>query len=308
MSNTKHLSKFRFVLGILCSAILLVAISCGEGSPADAEGNSERGSVEPKEKKEKKSNLFEVSGKVFSVPSPIQTAFLLKEAGTNYQSSLLNSVDNKSEYLTSSAKALNLGVYGADLGYATIFDASEDAINYIAVTKSISAELGISNLFDESMLKRFEANIGNQDSLLVMVSDAFKTTDQYLKNNNQNDLSVLILAGGWIETLHFATSLAADANSDAVKNRIAEQKITIKNLINLLLPFSEDEHVSDLMNQLNELKDLYSDITFTYTYVEPETNAESKTTVIKSESKVEISDEQLNQISQKVASIRNSII
>jgi hypothetical protein len=120
---------------------------------------------EKKEKQEKKaSNLFEIEGKVFSIPSPIQTAFLLKEVGTTFQSSLLNSTDKASSYVTTQKKALNLGIYGADLGYATIYDQSQEAISYMAVSKKLTTELGISGLYDEAQLKRFESNIGNQDS------------------------------------------------------------------------------------------------------------------------------------------------
>ena len=262
-----------------------------------------------KEKKDKKSsNLFEIEGKVFSIPSPIQTAFLLKEVGTSYQSSLLNSTDKASSYITTQSKALNLGIYGADLGYATIYDQSQEAISYMAVSKKLTTDLGISGLYDETQLKRFESNIGNQDSLLALVSDAFKSADQYLKNNQQNDLSVMILAGGWIETLHFATNLAKSTGNQAIKNRIGEQKITIKNLINLLMPYNSSPEVADVTNQLNELKDIYANIAFNYEFKEPETIPEEKLTIIKSVSSVEMTDQQLTDISDKVESIRNSII
>ena len=56
---------------------------------------------------------------------------------------------------------------------------------------------------------------------------------KFLKKNKQDDLSVLILAGGWVETLHFATTLAKTNDNQALKNRIGEQKITIKNLVGL---------------------------------------------------------------------------
>ncbi len=266
-----------------------------------------------REKKEKKvekknSNLFEIEGKVFSIPSPIQTAFLLKNSGATFQSDLMHKTQQSSKYVTTSSKALNLGIYGADLGYATIYDQSQDAISYMVTTKSLSNELGITGLFNENVLKRFEENLGKQDSLLVLVSDAFKSADKYLKNNEQSDLSVLILAGGWIETLHFATQLANSTNNEAIKNRIGEQKITIKNLINLMLPYNENQQVATIVNQLNELKDIYGEIGFSYQFKEPETDAEAKITTIKSVSKVDMTDEQLSLITEQVESIRNSII
>lgn len=282
----------------------LLMVGCAEDQKRKDKKEGEK-----KEKTEKKaSNLFEIEGKIFSIPSPIQTAFLLKEVGTTYQSNLLNETSRASSYITTQSRALNLGIYGADLGYATIYDQSQEAISYMAVSKRLTNELGISGLYDEKQLKRFESNIGNQDSLLALVSDAFKSADQYLKNNQQSDLSVMILAGGWIETLHFATNLAKLTDNQAIKNRIGEQKITIKNLINLLLPYQDGPEVADIINQLNELKDIYANITFNYEFKEPETIAEEKLTIIKSVSSVDMTSQQLMDIAAKVESIRNSII
>lgn len=309
MMNIKPLKALHKISPlVLLSLTFALLSSCAEGNKrAEKTDKAEKTEESPKTEK-KNSNLFEIEGKVFSIPSPIQTAFLLKDVGTDYQSDLLNSADKASSYTTTYDKALALGIYGADLGYATIFDQTQDAISYMAVSKKMASDLGISGVFDEEMIKRFENNLGDQDSLLVLVSDGFKSTDRYLKNNKQNDLSVLILAGGWIETLHFATSLAERSQNEMIKNRIGEQKITIKNLVNLLAPYTENEKVATVANQLNELKDIYANINFNYTFKEPTTIPEAKRTIINSESKVEMSDEQLKSISSKVASIRKEII
>jgi hypothetical protein len=302
--SKQHPFKLTNLIAVLSFLSLFAFFACSDGGKQTTDKEE---SMETKEEK-KASNLFEVEGKVFSIPSPIQTAFLLQKVGANYQSNLLNSTENASAYSTTFSKAINLGVYGADLGYATIYNQSQDAISYMAVTKKMSNELGIDGLYDETMIKRFEQNIGNQDSLLVLVSDAFKKSDQYLKNNDRKNISVLILAGGWIETLHFATSLAQGETKEEIKNRIGEQKITIKNLINLILPYGEDEEIAQLINSLNELKDIYGEVEFTYTYKPAETMEEEKLTVINSSSQVIMTDKQLEAITAKVKAIRSDII
>lgn len=306
MSRIKQQS-FRFSTFIVASCLLSISVlySCSNGEKkADEKENNATKKVE-----KKASNLFEVEGKVFSIPSPIQTAFLLQKVGAPYQSNFLNATDKASSYSTSYAKAINLGVYGADLGYATIYNQSQDAISYMAVTRRMSNELGIDGLYDEAMVKRFEENIGNQDSLLVLVSDAFKKADQYLKNNDRNDVSALILTGGWIETLHFATKLTeSEVPTEELKKRIGEQKITIKNLIKLLLPFKEDESIAQLINSLNELKDIYGKVEFNYTFKPAETIEEEKLTIIKSSSDVIMTNKQLESITAKVQAIRSDII
>lgn len=293
-----------FRIGTVVVASLFL-VACAEETKR---GSKTENTTEVKKEEKKDASLLKIGGKVFSIPSPIQTAFLLKNSGAAYSSEMLSNTSNAANQSTTAKKALNLGVFGADMGYATIYDQTQDAISYMAITKKISAELGITNIFDQQMVSRFEANLGNQDSLLSLVSDAFKSADSYLKTNEQDDLSVLILAGGWIETLHFATSIVKSNSDQNIKNRIGEQKITVKNLINLMLPYQDKTAVASIINDLNELKDIYSNIDFKYTYKVASTDEEKKTTTINSISSVTMTDAQLQEISTKVESIRTSII
>lgn len=300
-NNLRQISKQASTIALAA----LFFVSCAEETKRSNTTDDEQS--ETKEEK-KDANLLKIGGKVFSVPSPIQTAFLLKSSGAAYSSEMLSPTSNASNLATTAKKALNLGVYGADMGYATIYDQTQDAISYMAITKRLSSELGMTNIFDQNMLQRFESNLGNQDSLLALVSDAFKSADSYLKTNEQNDLSVLILAGGWIETLHFATNIVKSKDDQNIKNRIGEQKMTVKNLVNLMLPYQDNKAVADVINQLNELKDIYNGIEFNYTYKVASTDEETKTTTINSISTVEMSPELLAEISQRVEAIRSSIL
>jgi len=303
MSKRNTLYSTNTILAMCLMGLIAFGTGCAEETKRNAESTEQQ-----KKKEDKSSNLLKLNGKVFSIPSPIQTAYLIKNAGADYRASILNSTDKISGYTTTNKKSLNLGIYGADLGYVTIYDQSQEAISYMAVAKRLTSELGISNLFDKQMIERFESNLGKQDSLLALVSDAFKSADSYLKQNKQEDVSVMILVGGWIETLYFATDLFEPEHDESIRNRIGEQKITLKNVINLLSPYGDDPDVNDLLNGLNELESLYEDINYTYTYKEPITDEENKITKITSESLVEMSPEQLKAISAKVLELRNSII
>lgn len=300
-SFTNPLSPFKMGLFALC---ILFLSACAEGNKKADE--TEKDSTKTVEKKN--SNLLEMEGKVFSIPSPIQTAFLLKKSGAEFTPSLLNPTSNVDNYATTDAKAINMGIYAADLAYATIYGRNQEAISYMAVNQKLATGLGLQSLFNNTLINRFKNNIGNEDSLLVLVSEAFKNADHYLKSNKQNDVSVMILAGGWIESLHLATSLVMESDNEAVKSRIGEQKITIDNLIQLLLPYSESKMAAQLVNELNELKDIFAEIKFTYTYEEAETKADQKLTLINSKSTVEMTKEQLQAITTKVEEIRNNII
>ena len=54
----------------------------------------------------------EVIGSILQqIPSPLEISVLLKESGTKYNASTLNSTDNLPKYNSNFKKALNLGVY-----------------------------------------------------------------------------------------------------------------------------------------------------------------------------------------------------
>ena len=75
-----------------------------------------------------------------------------------------------------------------------------------------------------------------------------------------------------------------------------------------MLPYQDKQLVGDVINKLNELKDIYSGIEFNYVYKVASTDEEAKITTINSESKVEMSPELLAEITAKVDAIRTSIL
>src|SRR5690606_40168384 len=58
-----------------------------------------------------------ISSILESIPQPLEISMLLKESGNEYNLNYLNPAGNRSKYNSNYKKALNLGIYGADLGY-----------------------------------------------------------------------------------------------------------------------------------------------------------------------------------------------
>lgn len=289
---------------VVLSVLTVFAVGCGGDETTDEKIEDPLAT----ENETKENQLLEIDGKVFSIPSPIQTATLIKNSGTNYNKEMLNEPNKVTNYSTGFKKAVNLGVYGADLGYVTMYDQTQDAISYLTAVKSIGDDLGVSSAFDMELVERFEKNIGNKDSLLAFVSDAYKASDRYLKNNQQNDVGGLILAGGWIESLYFATNAANMTKNKEIIRRVGEQKTTLNNLIKLLTPYYSKPDFTALVDKLMELNEIYDQVQITYTYVKPTTDAEKKTTTINSTTEVSIDEELLKSISDKVVEIRSDII
>ncbi len=288
--------------------LTLIIFGWGCADPNAGSGDAGDGTEESSESKNKESNLLEIEGQLFSIPSPVQTAILIKEVGSNFDAGILNDPKSYSNYSTSFQKAINLGIYGADLGYVTIYEQTQDALSYFASVKKLGDELGVTAAFDMTLAERFEKNLSDKDSLLSLVSDAFKASDSYLKNNQRNDIGGLILAGGWIESLYFSTIVAKQSSNDDIITRIGAQKNTAKNLVKLLMPYYSKQEYKMLIDQLQELNAIFENIEIVYTYNKPEVDAANKTTIITSTTDIRITDEQLDAISSLVGSIRNNLI
>lgn len=254
-----------------------------------------------------KSAVLNVVGELFSVPSPIQTALLIQKSGITYDKAILSMPNKVNTYSTDFTRALNLGIYGADLGYVSLYSQTQDALGYLASIKQLTDKLGISAAFDGPTMDRIENNITNKDSMMVLVGIAYRGSDAYLKDNQRTDISSLILTGGWIESMHFSLTAYKSKPTDQIRFRIAEQKQALNSIIKILRNYSSAE-VSDLNTSLSDLSKVYDGIQFKYNFVEPVTDTTKKVTYINSTTEVIVTDDQLNQIGEKLKQIRNKIV
>lgn len=254
-----------------------------------------------------KAAVVNVGGELFSVPSPIQTALLIQKSGVSYDKAVLHTANKVNTYSTDYLKALNLGIYGADLGYVSLYNQTQDAIGYLGALKQLADKLGVSAAFDAGTMKRIEGNITNKDSMLVLVGIAYRSSDAFLKNNQRNDVSSLILTGGWIESMHFSVAAYKSKASNELKWRIAEQKQSLGSLIKILSAY-QGEEVKALTIQLNDLSKIYEGIQFKYNFVEPTHDSLKKVTYINSTTEVIVNEDQINQIGAKIQEIRNKIV
>lgn len=247
-------------------------------------------------------------GKIFSIPSPILTMLLLKKVNPVFRPELLNPTSRADDYQTEHKRALILGVYGADLGYASIYKDKVKIMDYLVTVEKLTNSLGLEASFDKSFIDRYHRNADNSDSMMHIVSDAFKNADLFLKNGNRKSVSALILAGGWTESMHFASILAEKGENEELVERIGDQKQTLATLISLLEENNKKSANDELIRLFKDLNHVFRDIQMDYEYSEPETHPESKLTVLKHTISFDIQEKTINSIREKITTIRQYII
>jgi len=245
------------------------------------------------------------------IPSPLEISVLLKESGTKYNAGMLNTPDNLSKYNSNYKKALNLGVFGTDLGYTNIYEQNQDGIKYLSSIKSLADGLNIGQFFDIETIGRLATNSKNLDSLLLITTQNFNSINHYLQTQSRASLSVLLLIGGWVEAMQITCQVAAkDTKNKELQEKIGEQKIILEQIVLLLSFYKDDANMASLLNDMNELKVAFDKINITYTYKESTMEIIDGVAVIKDNSSttINVTNEDIEAIRNLTNSIRNKII
>jgi len=296
--------KFRNTHFYLLLILSLLLINCNNDNKKQDETEQIDSTIR------ENSTLVKVNNRLFSVPSPFQVAILIKNNKIPFNKQLLNSEKNQINYTTSYKQALNLGVYGADLSYLNIYEQLLDVASYFAVIKVLSKELGISSTVDEKTLNKIEANSSNKDSLLTILSTIYRDADAFLFNNDRNEIGLLILSGGWIESLYIMTQTLNNYNNQEIINRIGDQKYPLDNIIELLRPYygKISDEFDMYLESLVDLATIFDGVEIKYKYNEPEVDVENKITIIKSTTETIINEYQIKEIKKSIKKIREEIV
>jgi len=305
MKNTMHI--YVWTLALLGACMLFPGCSSdNKASDEDMLASSLDSSTE----KYSKISDQAIGEIIKSIPSPLEISMLIKESGNAYDSRILNPQDNYSKYNSNFKKALNLGIYGADLGYINIYDKSTDALSYLSSIKTLADELNVGQFYDFNTIKRLASNSDNIDSLLYITTTNFENINNFLYEQKRSDKCVLILTGGWLEALHISFEIYKKGHKAEVKEKIAEQKIVLSQLMLLLDNYKQQPNINFLHGELQKLKDVYDKIEIVTVYKEPTMKEVDGVLMIvdESESKVMVTDAQIDEIIRIIEELRSKLI
>ena len=191
-----------------------------------------------------------------------------------------------------------------------MYDKTGSVMNSMSSIKTLADELKIGQFFDFNTIKRLAVNHENLDSLMYISVSSFNNMDSYLRETNRSDISSLIVVGTWIEGMYFATQVAKVAPNSKIVERIGEQKLILNDILLILKNYKSDKHFYNLVKDVERIKNSYKDVKITYTVGEPESKEINGMLVIvtNDESHVEISNEQLVNITNIIEKVRNKLI
>ncbi len=245
-----------------------------------------------------------------SIPSPIETSFLIKGIGAPYNVSNLNDHNLVTNYNTNYSQALNLGVYSTDLGFANLYDKNQDVLNYLNAVKKLADNLGIGQYFDYKTIKELASSSGNVEQLLQLTQQNLEKIHNHLNEQKRESLTILILTGGWVEALYLTTLVNQKANNKELRDRIGEQKIALEQILTILDVYKTKPNFATLIADLKELNKIYSKVQIKTTVGKPTQKVVNGEIITEDNtvSTIIIQDADVQAITSMVKSIRNKII
>ncbi|MFN8240189.1 MAG: hypothetical protein U0X39_05480 [Bacteroidales bacterium] len=304
----KRISKIGFQILAVATFALVILSGCGSGG--SKEKQKEVTQENPKDM-EKVQDDIKQAEKIFNaLPSPLESAMLIKSAGAPFDRKFLNPIESAKKYTTTRSMALNLGIYTCDLSFASLYDQTQLIIDYMNAAKKMADGLGILDAINQETIEKLEENINNKDVILEIVSETFLNSNSYLADNDQSAVASIVLVGGWIEGLYISTQLVdlKDFNGNKLVSTIIDQKLSIDILLNLLTSSKGNPAVDELMTQMTQLKAVFDKINIKTGPIKTEIDKTTNVTILKSEVSTDMSIDTFKELTKTVASIRTTFV
>jgi hypothetical protein len=292
----------RFILILGLPMLLAAMAGCGGSSGGDGGGANDTLAVDTDTQEE-------TDRVVKSFPSPVQMAQLLKNAGATYTPTLLNDPARVRAYQTTNSRALNLGVYSADMAYANTFEKRQTAMKYFTAVRRLSDDLGLENVFTKALENKIEQYEDDQDSLVRVFSKTLAKIKNQLHDADQPEVLNLMFTGAFVEGLHVATSIYQTTPSEDLGHQIAEQKMNHRKLMEYMKPLEGKAGMAEVIGGLKQIGTAYAAIEVSYQSPDqPAQPSRQGVTVIGGTNQIKVTKADIQNLHEAVSSLRTQII
>jgi hypothetical protein len=171
---------YRIGIGILAVMLLFIVLLSSCGSGGKKEQKEEKVTGPPVDNTQILQDVNQAKKIFESLPSPLESAMLIKSSGAPFDRKFLNPVENTKNYTINRSLALNLGIYTCDLSFASMYDQTQLIIDYMNAAKKMADGLGILDAINKETIDKLEENINNKEVIMETVSETFLNSNSYL--------------------------------------------------------------------------------------------------------------------------------
>ncbi|HEY5748771.1 MAG TPA: hypothetical protein VIU12_22030 [Chryseolinea sp.] len=282
-----------------------VAVSCQKSKETTESANgSDTTTAYDEQRKMFFNNLME----------PAEVAAQLQFTAAEFNPALMSDPKGYVQYTGNEVKAAaNLGIYLSDLNYSIAYKQAATTKEYFTAAHELSKAIGGEKGVMEFLMKRYQDNINQNDSVKNVVGDLLKKSTSQLQGTEKEKLAGIAMAAYQIENLHLVLGTLESYPKDMLPDdartvilvplfKVAlNQRGNVQNIYNFLKTYSDPKDPDKnpnypyYANAFEELIAVYQKL-----------NVEEKIATNKG---LEImNDAVVKELSEKVNAIRNKIV
>ncbi len=246
MRTTK---AYKFVSLAIATGLLTAGLSSCTGKSPKKEG------AQVAEETIKK----EIEEYAYPLPSAFEVTNMLNEIEASYIVGIANDPAKAESYFAEKSKAVNLGIYTADLAYATTYNQKSDIQSYFDASETLVRELDFTAAFDQDLADQIEANMDNKDKLVEIVTGMFQNAYSYLNQQGRTEMSYLVLTGTVIEGLYLTTHISENTfQNPKIIEAILFQKEPLADLEKMIEKLGDSELLKEVSEDIKSINAVYA--------------------------------------------------
>ena len=203
----------------------------------------------------------EVKKQIKELPSSYELVDMLNKIGVDYILDIANPISNSGGYFSQKSRALNLGVYTADLCYTISYNRVDEIIDYVQTSKYLADNLSIEGAYDDQTVRAIESNLENKDEMIRVLSSSSDKIFDFLCDNGKDNILYLIIAGGWVESSYIICKMSEKSKiSSELLEVLFKQKENFYKIYEIISKNGKDKDIQEIKNKFNSLKKFYDSI------------------------------------------------
>ncbi|MGE4587091.1 MAG: hypothetical protein AB7D05_07100 [Mangrovibacterium sp.] len=201
----------------------------------------------------------EVQEYIYPLPSAFEVTNMLNEIEASYIVGISNDPEKAETYFSEKDKAFNLGIYAADLAYATTYNQKTEVNTYFSACEKLARELDITSAFNQDLPDQIEANLDNKGKMVELVTGMFDNAYAYLNKRGRTELSYLVLSGTVVEGLYLTTHISGNTfQNPKLIGAILFQKKPLQDLEKMMETYKETELLKQAYLDIQAINAIYA--------------------------------------------------
>lgn len=245
----------------------------------------------------------------YGLMTPVEVCNIFEKLHLSYDDYIVNPAENADLYMSSYKAAMNMGVYGVDIGYMKIFGMNRKMITYYSTLRILSERINVPPDLLVDDIRRLDRTMGNADTLTRLMNDTYSNIDENLRRSENQSALGLMMMGGWIESMYIATQAAYDPKhpDPFIVEKIAEQKYSLLTLLVYMKNYYDDPMVVFYTKKLKYLDRYFNSFNIYYHKGDVKIDT-TRQVIISTGSEMTATTETINQIRAYIAKLRREIV